>query len=138
MNRSLSLTPLRLLVVDDCPDSAESLRILGMLWGHQVRTASNGKTALEMAADFEPHVVLLDIAMPGMNGYEVARQLRQMPGTQKVFILAVTGYGRTQDRDQAFESGFDLHLTKPLDPRVLEDFLSKVIVGASSCYGRIV
>lgn len=138
MKRPHILSRLRLLVVDDCPDSVESLRLLGQLWGHQVRTATDGVTALEVAREFQPHVVLLDIGMPRMDGYQVARQLRELPGAERIFVLACTGFGRDQDRDAAYQAGFDLHLTKPIDPEILQDFLSKVSAGNSSCYGRLV
>ncbi|MFO0968258.1 MAG: response regulator [Gemmataceae bacterium] len=132
-----SPTRLRILVVDDCSDAVESLRILTELWGHEVRTATDGAAALQLAPAFQPHVALVDIGMPRLNGYEVARRLRETEGLEKLFLLAVTGYGRTEDRETAKQAGFDLHLTKPVDPQLLRDFLKKVIVAASSTEGRI-
>lgn len=138
VKKPLFFTSLRILVVDDCPDSTESLRMLCNLWGYEVRTANDGPSALKAAEDFRPHVVLLDIGLPRLSGYDVARRLREFPGAEKMFVIAITGFGRQQDRDLALESGFDLHLTKPVDPKLLEDFLSKIVVGAGSCVGRIV
>ncbi len=108
-------TGLRVLVADDNPDSAESLAILLQLLGHDVRAARSGPEALAVAADFRPHVALLDIGMPGMNGYEVARRLKA-PGEPRVVLVAVTGWGQEEDRRQATAAGFDHHLAKPVDP----------------------
>lgn len=138
MKPSLMIGALRILVVDDCPDSVDSLRMLCTLLGHQVRTSTDGEAALVVAADFQPHVVLLDIGMPKVDGLQVARRLREMPGMQRTFLLAITGYAREADRARSLQFGFDLHLSKPVDPAILEDFFSKVLVGAGSCEGRIV
>jgi len=116
--------PLRVLVVDDCPDTTESLRILLSLWGYQVRIACDGLSALEAAAAFRPHALVLDIAIPRPNGYEVARQVRLMPGLEEVLLIATTGYGSEQDRRNALEAGFDCHFTKPVDPTELEMVLA--------------
>jgi CheY-like chemotaxis protein len=116
--------PLRVLVVDDNRDAAESLAKLMQMSGHEVRTLANGAAAIAQAAVFRPHVVLLDIGMPGMNGYEVARRLRELPDTDSMYLIAMTGYGTDEDRTRSAESGFDQHLVKPLDFAALEALLA--------------
>jgi CheY-like chemotaxis protein len=116
------------LVVDDNQDAADSLALLVQVAGHEVRTAHDGPTALEVAKTFRPEVVLLDIGLPRMDGYEVARQLRKQPGLEKVVLAAVTGYGQEEDRRRTHEAGIDEHLVKPVDPTDLEKVLA-----AASC-----
>jgi PAS domain S-box-containing protein len=113
-------SPCRVLVVDDNKDAAESLALLVQVAGHEVRTAHDGPTALEVAKTFRPEVVFLDIGLPRMDGYEVARQLRRQPGLEKVVLAAVTGYGQEEDRRRTHEAGIDEHLVKPVDPTELE------------------
>jgi CheY-like chemotaxis protein len=113
----------RVLVVDDNRDAAESLAELLELWGSTVQVAFNGADALSAATGFHPEVVLLDIGLPDTDGYEVARRMRQRKDLQGVLLAAVTGYGQEDDRRRAREAGFDLHLTKPVDPEVLRDLL---------------
>jgi CheY-like chemotaxis protein len=115
---------LRVLVVDDNVDAAETLAMILTMGGHEVRTAHHGLAALDTARSFRPHAVLLDIGLPGMNGYEVASHLRQQQGMEKLLLVAVTGYGKPEDSRQAEEAGFDHHLTKPVDPGVLERLLT--------------
>jgi CheY-like chemotaxis protein len=110
-------------VVDDCPDTTESLRILLGLWGHEVCTAHSGAEALGLAPVFLPDAVLLDIALPGLDGHEVARRLRHLPGLTDVFLLALTGYGREEDVARSRAAGFDLHLVKPFEPDALRRLL---------------
>ncbi len=114
----------RLLVVDDNQDAANSLAMLLRLQGHEVRVAFSGPAALEMTKDYSPDVVFLDIGMPGMDGYEVARRLRQQPGLEKVVLAALTGWGQKEDRRRTTEAGFNHHLVKPPEPKVLERLLS--------------
>jgi CheY-like chemotaxis protein len=109
----------RILVVDDNVDAAESLADLLQLHGHEVRVVHSGGAALEAVGSFLPQIIFLDIAMPQMDGYEVARQLRQRPDLDHPVIVAVTGFGRDADRQRAREAGFDEHATKPLAPDVL-------------------
>ena len=116
----------RILVVDDNLDSAESLALLLKIQGHEVRTAHDGLSALDVAADFQPEMVLLDIGMPGMNGYEVARLMRQMPEVQNARLVAQTGWGQEEDRRRAQEAGFDAHLTKPVDLASLQTLLAEM------------
>lgn len=114
---------LRILVVDDNADAAEMLADVLDSFGHQVRIAHDGPSALEGVLEFEPDVVLLDIGLPGMNGYEVARAMRRS-GQTELRLIAVTGYGQEEDRRLSREAGFDAHLTKPVDIRLLEQHLT--------------
>ncbi len=118
----------RVLVVDDNRDAAESLETLLQLWGHQARSAQDGWEALIQVAAFEPEIILLDIGLPGMDGYEVARQIRALPAGRRSLIVAVTGYGRSSDRLQSQEAGFDHHLVKPVQPEVLQELIGSVKV----------
>ena len=109
----------KVLIVDDNVDGADSLASLLSLIGHDARTAHNGPAALGVVADFRPQVVVLDIGMPGMNGYEVARRVRAATGPDCPTLVALTGWGAEEDRRQSREAGFDHHLTKPVDPAEL-------------------
>jgi CheY-like chemotaxis protein/two-component sensor histidine kinase len=113
----------RVLVVDDNRDLAESLAMVLRLWGHDVRVAYDGRSALETAQEYAPEVVLLDIGLPQLDGFEVARRLRQRPELRQARLVAITGYGRDEDRRRSAEAGFDLHLTKPVDPAELQPLL---------------
>ena len=115
----------RVLVVDDNRDSAESLALLLKVTGHDVRTAHNGPSALERARVFQPEVVLLDIGLPGMSGYEVANRLREEPGLAEVVLVALTGYGQEEDRRRSEAAGFLAHLVKPLDLSTLNNLLAR-------------
>ena len=114
----------RLLVVDDNQDAANSLAVLLRLQGHEVRVAHDGVSALEAASELRPTVVLLDLGMPGMDGYEVARRIRQTAGLQKTVLAALTGWGQREDRRRTAKAGFDHHLVKPVDPQALESLLA--------------
>lgn len=114
----------RILVVDDNVDAADSLAmVLTRIGGHSVTVAYRADQAFVAARAHLPEVVLLDIGMPQVDGYAVARQLREMPETRDATIIAVTGYGRTTDRAESLAAGFDLHLLKPVDPRELLAYL---------------
>jgi CheY-like chemotaxis protein len=115
---------LRVLVVDDLPDNSVSLGILLRRLGHEVQIADGGRQGLEVADRFEPEVVLLDIGMPDLNGYEVCRLMRQRPWAATARIVALTGWGQSRDREAAAEAGFDAHLVKPLDHNRLEEVLA--------------
>jgi signal transduction histidine kinase len=104
----------RILVVDDNVDSAEIVSTLLELDGHEVQKSHDGAGAVEQARSFQPEVVLLDIGLPDMTGFEVARQLRTLPGMENALIIALTGYGQEKDRERAIDSGFNFHLTKPV------------------------
>jgi CheY-like chemotaxis protein len=114
----------RVLIVDDNADSTEVLQMLVSHWGAAVRTAHDGESAVPIAAEFNPDVVLLDIGLPGIDGYETCRRLRQQCGTG-VTIVALTGWGQDRDKRRAQDAGFDAHLTKPADPVALEALLMK-------------
>jgi CheY-like chemotaxis protein len=113
----------RILVVDDNVDAALSVERLLKKWGHDVQTAFNGPQAIEQARTFRPHIVLLDIGMPGMSGYDVAKQLRAEHEFESLIITALTGYGQAEDRRRSREAGFNHHLTKPPDPELLAALL---------------
>jgi CheY-like chemotaxis protein len=106
----------RVLVADDNADAAESLGEVLRLLGHDVRVAYDGQQALNLAADFRPEVVLLDIGMPKMNGYETAQQMRAQPWAAGTTLVALTGWGHDEDKRRASDAGFDRHFTKPVDP----------------------
>ena len=114
----------RVLVVDDNMDAADSLAMLLRLEGHEVGTRYNGPAALEAARSLRPEVVFLDIGLPGMDGYEVARRLRGQSELGEIFLVAVTGVGQEEDRRRSREAGFDVHLTKPVDPREVARLLA--------------
>ncbi len=114
----------RILVVDDRPDAADTLGVLLRMLGHEIRTANEGREALRVAGEFLPEVVLLDIGMPGMNGYEVAQALRRMPGLAGAVLVAITGYGQEVDKARSKEAGIDHHLVKPVDPAFLQLLLT--------------
>jgi PAS domain S-box-containing protein len=116
--------PLRILLADDNADAVELLREILELEGHRVEVAANGLAALETAASFLPDVAFLDIGMPGLNGYEVARRLRATPALARARLVAVTGWGTQEDRARSEEAGFDGHLTKPVELDALKDFIA--------------
>jgi signal transduction histidine kinase/DNA-binding response OmpR family regulator len=116
----------RVLVVDDNVDGADSLARLLTLGGHAVSQAHDGPAALEEARSFRPDVVVLDIGLPGMDGYEVARCLRGEPATRDVILVALTGYGRDEDMVRSREVGFDYHFVKPVDFEALHEVLGSV------------
>jgi len=113
--------PRRILIVDDNIDSGESLMMLLTEWGHEVRTATDAASALEVAHQFRPEVMFVDIGLPGMNGYDLARELRSVPGLERAVLVAVTGYGRDEDRRASLDAGFDDHWVKPIDLRTLSE-----------------
>ncbi len=114
---------LRILVVDDNDDCAESTATLLRLYGHHVDVAASGPTALEMTRTGDPDVVLLDIGLPGMNGYDVARQLTAARPRKTPLVIALSGYGGEKDRRRSAEAGIDLHLVKPVKPDELQAVL---------------
>ena len=113
-----------MLVVDDNHDAVETLAMLLGLWGHDVRLAADGPSAVETAAAHRPDVVLLDISLPGMSGYEVAERLRANPELRETVLVAMTGYGQAEDKKETREAGFTLHLVKPVEPDVLQKLLA--------------
>jgi CheY-like chemotaxis protein len=114
----------RVLIVEDSRDTAETLRDVLELYGNMVCVAYSGPEAVALARQFQPTVVLCDLGLPGMDGYEVARALRGDPETRAACLIAVSGYGQEEDVQRSREAGFDLHLTKPIDLDGLERFLA--------------
>jgi len=117
---------LRILVVDDYADQADISQDLVELMGYRVEKAYAGGSALELVRSFRPDVILLDLAMPKMSGYEVARAIRDLPYGDSIRIIAVTGHARAEDRRRTTEAGFDLHLVKPVDPDELAQVLQQL------------
>jgi CheY-like chemotaxis protein len=120
---------LRILIVDDSRDGADSLAVMLRLLGHESRTAYDGEEAVTRAAEFRPDVVLLDIGLPKLNGYEVCRRIRQQPWGKGIVLFAVTGWGQEEDRRRSREAGFDYHLVKPVDPNGLLLLLASLPMG---------
>ncbi len=114
----------RVLVVEDNVDAAETLADLLRLWDYVAEVVHDGQAAIAAAAAFRPHAVLLDIGLPKMNGFEVARWLRREPDLAGVLVIAVTGYGQESDRAAGREAGFDHHLVKPVDLDLLRRLLA--------------
>jgi CheY-like chemotaxis protein len=114
----------RVLVVDDNEDAVRSLAILLELSGYEVRLAKDGYEALDVAQQFNPHAVVLDIGLPGMNGYETARKLRER-SDRSMLLVALSGYGQDRDRERSREAGFDHHLLKPVDVDALQKVLGE-------------
>jgi CheY-like chemotaxis protein len=114
----------RVLVVEDNRDAADSLALLLRLWGYHVLVAHDGATGLELALRERPDLVVLDIALPGMDGWELAGRLRAEPTLQGVVLLAVTGLGTDADRDRSDAAGITFHLVKPVDPELLQKLLA--------------
>ena len=122
----------RVLVVDDNEDAAKSLSMFLELMEHEVRCAYDGRAALRLGAEQKPDVILLDIGLPELDGYEVAHRIRQQAWGKDVILIALTGWGQDEDRRRSREAGFDLHLTKPFDPNALEQLLRKPTLPASA------
>ena len=123
---------LRILVADDNRDAAATLAALLELLGHSVRQAHDGEAAVRAAAEFDPQVVVLDIGMPKLNGYEACRQIRAQPGGAARTMIACTGWGQADDRRKSQEASFDQHLVKPVDPALLVDLLDAVVARSRS------
>jgi len=116
----------RILVVEDNRDSAESMRMLLQLYGHEVKVAYSGQDGLRVAEKCQPDIVICDIGLPGLNGHEVARKLRDNPATSKAGLIALTAYGQDEDLRRSHEAGFDYHFVKPVDPEVLQKALASL------------
>jgi signal transduction histidine kinase/ActR/RegA family two-component response regulator len=117
----------RILLVDDNVDGANGLAKLLEMNGHEVHVAYDGPTGIQAAKALSPDVILLDIGLPGMDGYEVARQLREQPDLKLVPLIAVSGYAREEDRERSKQAGFDYHLVKPLDPQTLPALFASLV-----------
>jgi CheY-like chemotaxis protein len=114
----------RVLVVDDNKDAAVSLAMMLKLMGNEAKTAHDGLEALDVAAVHRPDLILLDIGMPRLNGYDTARQIRQQPWGKGIVLVALTGWGQDEDRRKSQDAGFDAHMTKPIEPVELEKLLA--------------
>ena len=119
------VAPCRILIIEDNIDQAESLAALLQLWGYEAQTANEGTAGIVVAETFRPDVVLVDLGLPGISGYEVARRLRAHPELKNVWIVAQTGWGDTTDRRRTSAAGFDHHLLKPLDPEELRAVIAR-------------
>jgi signal transduction histidine kinase len=120
---------LRILVADDNKDAADTLAMLLQMLGHAVLQVADGEAAVRAAVDFNPQVVLLDIGMPKLNGYEACRQIREQPGGTGMTVVAVTGWGQADDRRKSQDAGFDHHLVKPVNPGELVELIGGVATG---------
>jgi PAS domain S-box-containing protein len=120
---TVAIRPRRVLIVEDAADARESLRLLLELGGHEVETAEDARRGLEKIETFRPDVALVDIGLPGLDGYEMARMVRQHPHGSTLRLIAVTGYGQAEDQHRTLAAGFDVHVTKPVDPVRLEALL---------------
>jgi CheY-like chemotaxis protein len=116
----------KVLIIDDNQDAADSLHALLRDYGFCCASALDGFSGLETFASFGPDAVLLDLGLPGLDGYEVARRIRSQEGGERILILAVTGYGEQRDHERSAQAGFDAHLVKPVDPDQLLGFLRRV------------
>ena len=123
--------PLRVLLVDDNVDTVLTFSMLLEASGHDVRTAHDGQTAVQAAIDYRPDLALLDIGLPGLNGYELAKRIRQQPVLHNILLVAMTGYGQETDRQLSRESGFDHHLVKPVEFGKLQQILATISEKAS-------
>ncbi len=122
---SADSNPCRVLVVDDNQDSADTLALLLELMGHEVRTANDGPSALEVAEGFGPEAVLLDIGLPRMDGYEVCRRMRQREWGRQCLLVALTGWSSPEDQQRARDAGFDRHLVKPVEEPLLRQVIAQ-------------
>jgi CheY-like chemotaxis protein len=118
--------PLRILLVEDNPDAAESVTMLLELGGHEVRAANEAREALRIVDDFTPDIAFVDVGLPGIDGYELATRLRAHHSCYQGVLVALTGYGRDEDKRRASEAGFDHHLTKPVDFDAVDRVLAYV------------
>ena len=119
---------LRILIVDDNKDGASTLSMMLKILGNDTRTSYDGEDAVKAAIEFQPNVILLDIGLPKLNGYEVCRRIREQKNGHKILIIAQTGWGQDEDRQRTQDAGFDHHLVKPVDIAVL----SKILAGFQS------
>jgi CheY-like chemotaxis protein len=116
----------RVLVVEDSADARLGVQLLLEQAGHVVETAGDGPEGLAKLGQFHPEVALIDVGLPGMDGYELARMARSQPETRDIRLIAITGYGQEEDRQRALAAGFDLHVAKPVNPAVLQELLTRL------------
>ena len=122
--RPAARAPKRILLADPCRDTVESTAWLLRLWGFDVQGAGTGPETLEVALAYRPEVVLMELGLPGLDGCQVARRLREQGTRPELLLIAVTGYGDEKNRRRSREAGFDCHLVKPVDPEVLQGLLA--------------
>jgi CheY-like chemotaxis protein len=115
----------RVVVIEDNPDIRETLQMLMNIWGHDVTMAGDGRSGIDLVLRQRPDVALIDVGLPGMNGYEVARAIRRAMPNDTIRLVAVTGYGQSADREEAMHAGFDAHVLKPIEPETLERLLAE-------------
>ena len=115
----------RVVIVEDNPDIRETLRMLLDLWGHEVAMASDGRSGVDRVLQERPDIALIDVGLPGMSGYDVARAIRETLPDGGIRLIAVTGYGQPSDQELAMQAGFDTHLLKPISPTVLQRLLAE-------------
>jgi two-component system OmpR family response regulator len=127
-----STRPRRVLLVDDSVDAAEAMSMLLETLGHEVRVMHDGPSALAMVDDFAPEVVILDIGLPGMSGFDVARELRTRAATKTALLIALTGYGADSDKQEARDAGFDHHLVKPVSFTAIETVIAASFSGSQT------
>jgi CheY-like chemotaxis protein len=131
--QSVATTPLRILIVDDNRDAADMLAMLLELTGHETFTAHDGMAAVEAAAKLDPDVILLDIGLPRLNGYEAARRIREQQGQKRgPLLVALTGWAQDEDRRRSQEAGFDAHVVKPVDAALFERLLADLSAGKAA------
>jgi CheY-like chemotaxis protein len=128
--RRWTMYRLRILLVEDLQDCADSMALLLKLWGCKPTVVYEGKQAIEVAATLHPDVVFLDIGLPDVDGYEVARQIRRMPELARTRLVAVTGYGREEDIRRCQEAGIDVHFLKPVDAEEIKKVLTSLVYEA--------
>ncbi len=121
-----------LLLIEDNPDIGETLRDLLQLLGHQVEWADDGLRGVQLALTTQPEVALVDIGLPGIDGYEVARRLRANEQGKRMLLIALTGYGRPEDRRRSLDAGFDAHLVKPIDADELIALIARLAAARPS------
>jgi CheY-like chemotaxis protein len=129
MKASISTTrrSLAVLVVDDLKDSADSLALILRMEGHDAHSTYDGRSAVDLVREWQPDVIILDICMPGMDGYETARRIRELSPGSKPYLIALTAYGSDADRLRSRVEGFDVHLVKPVDHDVLQSHLARLV-----------
>ena len=121
--------PVRILIADDNRDAADTMGMLLELGGHEAIIAHSGNQALQLGREHRPDVVILDIGMPDLNGYDVARTARNEEWGKSAYLIALTGWGQAEDKERARLAGFDRHLTKPVDPDLVEEILKEHMGG---------
>lgn len=132
MRRNDSSRRLRILIADDERDQVATLALLLLDEGYEVREVYRGSEVLRMVSDFDPDVALIDIGMPGMTGYDVAREIRQVFGKEGPLLIAVTGWKQSSDKILARLAGFDHHLAKPFDPKALLEIIKPLDTGTKA------